>query len=61
MGRLYINQEPVGEQHFPAVQIFGFSSTALYIGSTAGPTISEAYTQPFAFTGVLEKVTVELQ
>jgi hypothetical protein len=62
-GRLYINEELVGEEHLSVVQLFAPHSTsaALYVGRAAGATISNAYPQPFEFTGMLDKVTVEIQ
>jgi arylsulfatase len=59
MGRLFINGKAVGEAHFTK---FGpFSWETLDFGNDNGSPVSDAYAVPFAFTGEIEKVTVELK
>jgi hypothetical protein len=36
------------------------NSMAMFIGRAAGSPISQAFVQPFAFTGTLERVKIEL-
>ena len=59
LGRLFINGKPVGEAQFKSFGSLGWET--LDIGSDTGTPVSDAYSVPFAFTGQIEKVTVELQ
>ena len=61
--RLYINGKPVGAGDIAHVVPVRFSATeTLDIGMDLGSTVSPAYREraPFAFSGRIEKVTVEL-
>jgi arylsulfatase len=59
LGRLFINGKPAGEARFTSFGSLGWET--LDIGSDTGTPVSDAYSVPFAFTGQIEKVTVELQ
>jgi arylsulfatase A-like enzyme len=59
LGRLFINGMQVGEARFRSFGSVG--SETLDIGSDTGTPVSDAYSVPFAFTGQIEKVTLELQ
>ncbi len=59
LGRLFINGKPAGEARFNNFGAMGWET--LDIGSDTGTPVSDAYSVPFAFTGRIEKVTVELQ
>lgn len=58
-GRLYINGQMTAETDLP--QIFQARDDAMFIGRAAGSPLSTSFSQPFAFTGTLERVTVEMQ
>lgn len=60
--RMYVNGQLAGEAKLRQVArpiYFGFGSFT--VGQALGMPISDAYQAPFKFTGVLEKVRVELQ
>jgi arylsulfatase len=59
LGRLFINGKPAGEARFMSLGSLGWET--MDIGSDTGTPVSDAYTVPFAFTGQIEKVTLELQ
>ncbi len=59
LGRLYINGKPAGENRF--ISFGSLAHETLDIGIDTGTPVSDAYSVPFAFTGQIEKVTVELQ
>jgi hypothetical protein len=58
-GYLYINGELAAEERHPVVKHFSWGSNALYIGRTAGVTVSDAYTQPSKFTGTIKHIKLE--
>jgi hypothetical protein len=63
MGKLFINGQPTGEGKIEKVVPTRFSATeTMDIGMDLGATVSEAYHHeaPFAFTGQIEKVIVNL-
>ena len=63
-GKLFINGKPVGEGKIEHVVPARFSATeTMDIGMDLGATVSEDYHKlaPFAFTGKIDKVTVELK
>jgi arylsulfatase A-like enzyme len=59
LGRLFINGKPVGEALFKSLGSLGWET--MDIGRDTGTPVSAAYSVPFAFTGQIEKVTLELQ
>ena len=59
LGRLFINGKPAGEARFWTFGSLGWET--MDIGSDTGTPVSDAYSVPFAFTGQIEKVTLELQ
>jgi arylsulfatase len=60
VGRLYIAGRPAGEGPIPRTVPFTFAfGGSLDCGRDRGTPVSEDYTPPFAFTGVIESVTVE--
>ncbi len=59
LGRLFINGKPAGEARFKSLGSLGWET--MDIGCDTGTPVSDAYSVPFAFTGQIEKVTVELQ
>jgi arylsulfatase len=63
-GKLFINGQPAGEGKIDKVVPVRFSATeTMDIGMDLGAVVSESYQKeaPFAFTGKIEKVTVELK
>jgi len=61
VGRLYINGAQVAEAQFPKYGVFeGFTET-LDVGSDAGSPVSDQYASPFAFSGQINKVNIELR
>jgi arylsulfatase len=59
VGRLTVNGSLAGERQF---EHFGaFNGETLDIGRDLGTAVSGDYQTPFAFTGVLEKINLELQ
>ena len=64
VGRLYLDGKKVGEGKLEKQVPFIFSATETFdIGMDLGATVSSAYhdERPFAFTGKIEKVTVDLK
>jgi arylsulfatase len=62
-GKLFINGQPAGEGKISKVVPVRFSATeTMDVGMDLGATVSEVYHKqaPFAFTGKIEKVTIEL-
>src|SRR5205823_1007791 len=60
-GRLYINDQPVGELAIPRTVPFIFTlGESLEIGRDSGNPVSEQYASPFAFTGTIKRVIVEV-
>jgi arylsulfatase A-like enzyme len=60
LGRLFINGKPAGKARFMSFGSLGGWET-LDVGRDTGTPVSNAYSAPFAFTGQIEKVTLELQ
>ncbi len=60
VGRLYINDEQVGESPIPRTLPFRISKEGFDIGRDALSPVSERYESPFAFSGVLRKLTIRL-
>jgi arylsulfatase A-like enzyme len=63
-GKLFINGQPAGESRIERVAPVRFSATeTMDIGMDLGATVSEAYHKeaPFAFSGRIEKVVIELK
>jgi arylsulfatase A-like enzyme len=58
-GRLYINGVLAGQASFSSVELS--DDRALYVGHATGAAVSDAYTQPFTFTGGIEQIKVELR
>lgn len=58
-GRLYIDGQLTAQTSLP--MMWQARDRPLLLGRSANSPVSEAFVQPFEFTGVLEKVTVELQ
>ena len=58
-GTVYVNNEKVGEAHFER-SIFR-SSEGLSVGRDIITPVNDTYKVPFAFTGKLEKVTIDLK
>ena len=56
-GRLYINGQLSAEVQLSSVQMA--RDAALFIGRATGSPVSNAFVQPFAFTGTLNEVKVE--
>ncbi len=55
---LSINGKPAGSGHITAL---GFSADTLDIGSDLGSPVTPAYQSPFAFSGTVDTVTVDLK
>jgi arylsulfatase A-like enzyme len=61
IGRLSVDGEPAGEAPMPGVMIIGGAGPgSLGIGRGFGSPVSDSYRLPFAFTGILHGVTVNL-
>lgn len=58
-GRLFVNGQLVGEQKIQRIVYSPYES--LDIGADLGTAVSPAYNVPFAYTGQLDKVQVELR
>lgn len=58
-GYLYINGQLAAQAKLPAV--WRASTRALWLGRSENLPVSPAFEPPFEFTGVLDKVTIELQ
>ena len=59
VGRLYINGQLCDEAQL--ITVFMPKFPALFIGRATGSPVSNAFEQPFAFTGTLKEVKVELK
>jgi arylsulfatase len=59
-GTLRINGEPAGSVHLPRTWPVSGTSGGLYCGRDGGTPVSQAYRLPFAFTGTLNRVVIEL-
>ena len=59
-GRLLIDGETVGEGDLPQTWPFVAAQAGLHCGRDDGSPVSEQYAVPFAFTGTLHRVVVEL-
>ncbi|HET8944078.1 MAG TPA: arylsulfatase [Dehalococcoidia bacterium] len=61
IARLYINGELVGEGELPrTIPFFAGLSERLQVGRQDGSTTSDDYAAPFAFTGTLKRVIVDV-
>jgi arylsulfatase len=59
--RLFIDGEQVGEMTLPfTIPVLAGAGESLQVGRDAGAPVTEEYTAPFAFTGVLHRVVVDL-
>jgi arylsulfatase len=58
--QLYIDRELVGETDLPYTTLFFFNPGGLTCGASDGPAVTPDYKAPFAFTGQLDKVTIDL-
>jgi len=60
VGHLYINDQLAGEEKFSSVQMPPMDP-ALFIGYATGSPVSNAFVQPFPFTGIFKELKVELK
>ena len=61
-GRLFINEQVVGEAKLPGAMIVSRAGPgSLGIGQAFGSPVSDTFSLPFKFTGVLSKVEVQLK
>ena len=61
-GRLFINQQAVGEAKLPGAMIVSRAGPgSLGIGQAFGSPVSDTFSLPFKFTGGLTRVEVELK
>jgi len=61
VGKLLINGKPVGEGRIDRTESIMFSDDETFdIGLDTGTPVTETYQVPFAFTGEIEKVDIEL-
>ena len=62
MGRIFVNGEKVAEGRIEKTQccLIALDETA-DVGKSKGTPVSNDYVNPFAFTGVIERVVVALQ
>ena len=61
-GRLFINEQVVGEARLPGAMIVSRAGPgSLGIGQAFGSPVSDTFSLPFKFTGVLSKVEVQLK
>ncbi|MCB4358843.1 arylsulfatase [Quatrionicoccus australiensis] len=58
-GRLYVNDQPVGEGRISKITLSNYDSQD--VGSDLGTPVSNDYKVPYAFSGKLNKVEVELR
>ncbi len=58
--QLYVDGELVGQSDFPYTTLFLFNPGSLSCGVSGGSAVTPDYAAPFAFTGTLEAVTVDL-
>lgn len=59
-GQLYIDGELVGAAEVPVTTPFAFNPGALTCGANPGSSVTPDYTSPFAFTGTIDHVTVDV-
>jgi arylsulfatase len=61
VARLYINGEMVGEGEIPrTIPFFAGLSERLQVGRQDGSTSCDDYAAPFAFTGTIKRVIVDV-
>lgn len=59
--RLYINGQPAGEREIPRTVPFLFAlGESLQCGQDLGNPVTEAYASPYAFTGTIKRVVVDV-
>lgn len=58
-GRLYVNGQLAAQAFLP--KVMQPRDVAMYVGRAAGSPVSSAFAQPFPFTGVIERVSVQLR
>jgi len=58
-GRLYINDEKVGEGDIPVTCPISYGLEGLLVGRDEGEPVTEDYRPPFEFTGTLKRVVVD--
>ncbi len=59
-GQLYVDGELVGVAEIPVTTPFMINPGALACGANPGSPVSSDYTSPFAFTGTIDHVTVDV-
>ena len=59
-GQLYINDELVGNSEFPTTVPILFGIEGLSCGYDFGEAVTHKYQAPFAFTGLIKHVTVDM-
>ena len=59
-GQLYINGELVGNTEFPTTVPLTFGIEGLSCGYDFGEAVSHEYKAPFAFTGGIKHVTIDM-
>ena len=57
---LYINGEKAGEKEIPRTVPVRYGPEGFEIGRDSSTPVAESYTSPFAFTGTLNKIMIEL-
>jgi hypothetical protein len=60
LAQLYVDGHLVGQAEFPVTTPMGFNPGGLTCGANPGTPITPAYQAPFAFTGTLHTVTIDL-
>jgi arylsulfatase len=61
-GRLFVDGTLVGERHFAQFGAFASSINETFdVGRDSGSPVSKSYESPFAFTGKVKSVTIELK
>ncbi len=58
--QLYVDRQLVGETDLPYTTLFFFNPGGLTCGASGGSPVTQDYEPPFAFTGQLHKVTIDL-
>ena len=59
-GQLYVDGELVGAAEVPVTTPFMFNPGQLTCGANPGSPITSDYPSPFAFTGAIDQVTVDV-
>jgi hypothetical protein len=59
-GALFVNGKPVGVTDIPKTWPIHGTTGGVHCGRDGGAAVSDAYTCPFAFTGTIQRVVVEL-